>query len=301
MSVSAFGVEHITISKRKKDDRAANGALIGGGGAAATLGYVGGGLPIRSEPKVAKPDPLDRGLKGWANVRANAEHFLPSGMYGARVKSHRWVQTKAENGTNYFRGKPGTQWDMYERGFSAGAIPAEKKIISNMKVGRRVANGFLIGGLGAAGYGAYRMKQHKKKKKISKAYRNKERDSGIALGTGATLGISGEAGRRIFTGQKNRWYGVEAAEKEKAGQVVRRLTPDTRNRDVKANVKDIFRGHSKEKIIEAATHRGTAAQAAHFGYVYGQHLPYARGVRNAGVALAGIGAGGLIYSRKKKR
>lgn len=303
MSVSAFGVEHTTISKRKNDD-VKNSAIASGGGVVAGLGLLGGGIPgVKSNSEVLENmrDPK----KTWGQRTGAGLASMRGGIFGYRTDAHQKALNRLTDNYNYFHGKDASRTGMHQRGREAGKLAPEKQVITHLKRGRKISNALLVGGAGATYYGIKQMKDKKKPPKnlryeFGKSERS-DRFYGSLLGAGGTAAGSSMLAESIMRGQQKRWAQKKEASLKEAEKIIPRMKVDTASDDIKNNPNKYLTGKSKQEAYDAGFQRGHATQYKYFAHTYGKNAKYARAVRNPALITAGVGAAGLGLSRTEKR
>jgi hypothetical protein len=340
--------------KRRKNQAA---AAIGGGGTAAGIGLIAGGVPgakpdfqsvndIGIDPKKmaasarsgGAEDPEDKALKRPRNtVRAVRDKKIPSrthaawktgkgGILGFREDAHRYhireLQNKADDVDNW---KPeGTEkWlKNYTGGVYEGQINAERKVLRNLKTGKRAANVAAVGGVGAVAYGV----KHRNDRVSKKVNDSKER---ATAATGASVvGASYGAGR-VLDSQGEKWADrtrgyLDDAERlvpgtgkykefertNKKGKATGSNIPEIKPTSHTWDAKDAaakgepspLHGNSNEVLNRVGELRGRAMKGAYFANTYGDNAVAVRRIGvPAGIAVAGAGAVGVAYKNKKRR
>lgn len=299
MSVSAFGVEHTVISKRRQDNKDASGSAVAAGGGVTTgLGLLGGGIPgIKSNSDVIRN--MREPKAPWRQRIGAAAASGRGGIFGYRTDAHQKALNRLRNDYNYYKGKPATRQQMYMRGREAGKIKPEIDVIRHLKRGRLASNALLGAGIATTAYGLNRANNPSKKTVVKKTERDTERYHGALFGGGLTAAGTADITSRVLTGQKKRWNAKKEASLKDAERVIPRMTAGSPSNDIKDNPNHFFAGKSKKAAYDAGVHRGHATQYKYFSNVYGKTARVARKLRNPSLAVAAVGGGGLLLTRKK--
>lgn len=310
--LSYWGVEHTEVSKKDAKKKDWSGAAVGGGTAAGTVGFIGGGIPglkatrMLADVKNAKTRPSQAGNFGRA---------YGSGEFGYRHNAHHTFKTF---GLHSDLPKNATKAQAFAHGDKLGRQAAEAKVIPHLKVGQRASNALFVGGVTAAGAGAY--KHHKDKPKTASTVHKaaKKRDDFGANATaagGATTAVIGTGLGGVLSHQGKKWHRSAAdsyAQSEKlnpkmGGFDVRQTKhsvpdakPHLRTETIAGDHDRIFTGKTRAHAEAAGRLRGEASQARYFAKTYGR---FAKVSRQVGAAGAVVGAGGLAakhYEIKRK-
>ena len=298
----------------RKDHSTSGGLIAGAGGAAATGGLVGGGIPgFKANSDTIK----DIKQGSWKKRTGAALSSGRGGVFGYRTNAHQGANQRFKDSAAYFKDKPATRVEMYQRGQNAGKVPAEEKIIRHMKTGRRLSTAALAGGVAATTYGIHRAKSGE----VKKNERHTKQYNSTLLGAGSTVAAASYGGEKFMERQGNKWgnqasRSISHAQKivpNLGGSVVNPLgaskVPNLKVPDVGPavnsskikNDKKILAGKSKLQAEAAGLHRGDAAQARYFAGVYGKTAKTVRRLRTPALAAAGAGATGLLVARDKRK
>jgi hypothetical protein len=282
------------INKRRDKNHDATGsALAGAGSVTAATGLVGGGIPgFKSDSDTIKN--LRQG--SWKQRTGAAMSSGRGGVFGYRVDAHQGAKDRFENDEKYFRDKPAGRTDSFMRGRTAGKIKPEADIIRHLKLGRRLSNAALVGGVAATAAGV----KHAENKKVSKSEDDVKRYHGALLGAGGTASVISIGGEKILRRQGKKWSDREAGSLRDAAKIVPNLKPHMSDNEARSNAKT-FAGKSKAKAEEAGRLRGAAAQERYFAHVYNHTAKMAHRARYPALAAAAVGAGGLLAASKKDK
>lgn len=304
--------------------KAESGAAIGAGGTAAGVGLIGGGIPgfkanSSTIENMKRTNKTTGARNSWPKRAGATASSLRGGIFGWRTDAHKGFLRTQQNDEKHFAGKPANRADMYHRGVGSGKIGPEEKIIRHMKLGRRASGVALVGGTAAIAAGVHHAKGPKKPE-VSKAERPQHRsdtaNAALATGGAAAAGTS-YGGARLLEREGRKWNAkakVSYAESAKvipnlkAGKELHhpKLTANTRvgsvwpaqsNDKITNEHKRVLAGKSKVQAAEAGAHRGRALQEGYFGNVYGKTAKMVRKVPKPALAVAGVGASGLLASR----
>lgn len=265
--VSVAAARQSRTDQRRRGE-AGNAALIGSGTVLGTTGLVGGGVPgVRSDYSTI------RGLKA-KSVKERVGSALSSGrggIFGFRQDAHQATLEQLRNERHRQSGRQLDPHQSYQRGRTAGKIGPEVDILRELRRGRRVSHGLLLGGGGLAAAGL-----HRRNKGVRKDDRSRLQNyHGALLGTGGTVAGVGAIGGRALSAQERKWAKKETKSLTAAGLAHERGRPEL-----------------------AGRYRGAAAQHHYFARSYRNNARFMRGLRGPGLATAAVGGGGLLLSRR---
>lgn len=293
-----------------KDHTASGSAIAGAGGVIGTAGLAAGGIPGVKSTRIWADVTQASGRRNKVNMAARAYR---GGEFGYRTNAHRTYKTFGLGGER----DSDTRASHFKHGIKAGKASSEDKIIPHLKAGGRAANAALVGGAGLTAYGVHRAKRQP----VAKADDRKLKQySGGVLGAGGTVAALSVGGARVAEHQGRKWSQRAAADLDAAhklvpnmgGHVVNPHPDKVKNKRVPdigpqmtdkrvQNDKGILSGKSKAQAHAAGKLRGSAAQARYFAGTYGSAAGIARKVRNPALAVAGVGAGGLLLDRHQTK
>jgi hypothetical protein len=168
---------------------------------------------------------------------------------------------------------------------------------------------------------------HQRSKQVSKAQRESDKYNGTLLGVGAAGGAISGSGTRLLRGQQHKWATEASRNVDEAGKLIpaiagrqgKKLTlsqmhrhkvknpgqpfpktmhPSVSDSEIKRNP-SLLHGVSHNTAVKAGNMRGAAAQQRHFAEVYGNTAKVVSRFKAPSAIVAGVGAGGLIASRKQ--
>jgi hypothetical protein len=296
----------------KKDRTASGAAIASSGGVLGAVGLAGGGVPGVK----AKKTLID--VKGASGRRKKAAEFSRAyrgGEFEYRRNAHHTHKVFDLGGPR----EGNTMNAHFRHGQNAGAIKAEDRILSHLKFARRGSNLAMLGGAGAVAYGVHRAKTPGK---VNKSQKDTEAYHGALLGAGGSAAGASVVGSRVLERQGRKWAQRAASEYEGAHKIMPRaggasvntdsrflpkkhnprvpdIKPEFTDKKIGNEAKKTMAGKSRAQAHAAGELRGAAAKSRYFAGTYGQMAGIARRVRNPALAVAGVGAGGLLLSRKK--
>lgn len=316
---------------KKKDNVASGSAIAGVGAVTAGTGLVAGGVPggksdfssiYRTKPGSGKG--VKRAVTSVTG-KTPAVKAIPGGILGFRHSAHK-------GGTAYFRGMKRASAkdasksaaDAFWHGRNAGKIKPEIEIMRNMRKGKKVAGAAVIGGTAATVYGVKRATTE-----VKKSQRNSDKYHGAVLGAGTAGAAISHGSSKVLSGQQRKWATRASDSVDEAGKLIpgiagregqklnlrqmnkyktqnpgkpwpKTMYPKVTDRDIKRNPK-IFSGVNPKVAQKAGHLRGAAAQQRHFAEVYGNTAKVVRRLRTPSLVAAGVGAGGLVATRKKDK
>ena len=320
----------------KRDDRkellhdVKRHSAAGAGGVAAGVGLAAGGVPgaksdFSSVFRVKSGE--GKGVKrAVSTIRgaAPAAKAVPGGILGFRTSAHRGgtygfeQQAKADAK----KGPASSSKDAFYRGYNAGKIGPEKKIIRGMTRGRAAANVTMLGGAATAAYGLSQPKD-----RVKKSQKDTDRYHATLAGAGTAGAATSHYGSKYLKGQEKKFTGSATRKVDEAGKLVpalagrkgKRLTLRQMSQHNKKNpgapypktmhpkVSDGAIGRSPEMLAgtdpktaeRAGKLRGAAAQERHFAEVFGSTSKVVRRFRTPSAIVGAAGAGGLAINHVK--
>lgn len=301
-----------------KDHRdASNAALVGAGSTTAGVGLAAGGIPgVRANHSAyvgARSKPEQERVRNLTRRQRTAEHVkgvkaTPGGILGFRMSAHRGATYgfKQDRTLDDWRQPGGPLHDprhpqtsahhAYSRGWRAGRVEPEEKVLRHMGGAKKVAGLALVGGTGTAAYGALR-----DRKRVKKDDRTARRRAGALAGTGAAASAITYGGTAALQNQAHRWQRKATKNREEAGRLVPKIAG--RSGEYIQDHPSLFRGVGPHVARQAGEMRGNATQQAHFAHVYRDTGKIVGHFRTPSAVAAGAGLGGLaaLKTRDKKR
>lgn len=302
----------------------------GAGGVAAGVGLAAGGIPgaksdFSSVFRVKSGE--GKGVKrAVSTIRgaAPAAAAAPGGILGFRLSAHKGgtYGFKEQAKADAKKGPPTSSKDAFYRGYNAGKIGPEEKIIRGMTRGRGAANATMLGGAGAAAYGLSRPKD-----RVKKSEKNTDKYHATLAGAGTAGAVTAHAGSKYLKGQEKKFATSATNKVDEAGKLVPSMAgrkgkkmnlrqmhnyakknpgspwPKTMHPKVSDGAPgrhpEMLAGVKPEVAERAGKLRGAAAQERHFSEVFGNTSKVVRRFRTPSAIVGGVGAGGLAINHVK--
>lgn len=255
---------------KSNEDKRNNRRLAGASASALGLGTLASGVPGYN------PDPMS--ALGEKKTHA-------AGILGRRDALHRG----AENHFDYMadKTKGPSKTAQFKSEFWRGKIAPEKKVLNNLRTGRKIGHAAQAAGAAGLGLSAINGIRRKRAENVeaSKAAEG-EKVGGAAQGFGAATAVGGAGLAAALGSQEKRWGRAEKKSQAEARKLMSSLPKKPLSRHTLDDVNgQTVRGVSPENLKAAARHSAAARQGRHFKDIY----------RLNKLAMAGgAGAGGLV-------
>lgn len=325
----------VEIRKDQEDRQKKAGAAATGVGAVGVgAGLAGGGIPGLKATRISSDFMGKQPMKVRTRV-ANFVRARRAGAFGYRTNAHQTLRNfnLSDEGIKYHNPQPGKVGDLIRAAEHGKAAP-EDKIISHLKVGRKVSHGLLAGGTALTAAGVAQRQHEKKKAALAKADEDRRNTALMAGGGAGAAGSYGAA--RVLESQGRKWTRQASENFTEAQKIVPELGPHTvktgrskllgrskvpsvrsgaRLKPTKAKKGNFYRKpkeakaaniteemiahHPKAAIERAGKLHGAATNQSYFGHVYGTMGSAMRKIAvpvSAGAAATG---GALAYQKKR--
>lgn len=303
----------------------------GAGGVAAGVGLAAGGIPgAKSDfSSVFRVKPGEgKGVKRAASTvrgAAPAAKAVPGGILGFRLSAHKGGNYgfKEQAKADAKKGPATSSKDAFYRGYNAGKIGPEEKIIRGMTKGRVAANLTMLGGAGSAAYGLSQPKD-----RVKKSQKDTDKYHATLAGAGGAGAATSHYGSKYLKGQEKKFERSATRKVDEAGKIAPAMAG---RKGQKMNLRQMHKYRQKNgpdapwpktmypKVSDGAPGRhpemlagvspkdaqrvgqlrGAAAQERHFAEVFGNTSKVVRRFRTPSAIVGAAGAGGLAVNHVK--